>query len=536
MRKFENLKMKKSKVIKLIATSLLIQVFSFVSNAQQNTLPLNRFFTQEIDRVLLQDSQQVHTASKPYVESKINLARVTGYAKDSVKVYEWYDDKLLRSHLFSIKGDDFSIAIDPLMDFGWAIDLADTSAYADTVNLWSNTRGLQVLGNLGKKFSFQTGFYENQTFLPLYQKAFADSTKVIPGMGRWKVHKYVGYDYAMAFGLISYSPKEWVNIQFGHGKNFIGHGYRSILLSDAAFNYPYFKSTLYFLKGKVQYTSLYAPLTTLDRLPLGETPESLYRRKGYSYNYLSFLPNKRIEIGLFEGIIWKRYDASEGTLPQPWGAYVPVIGLNTALNGMAGVNNVIVGANLKIQTNKHSYVYSQVALDDTKNAGLGWQVGAKYFNLLLPNLDLQVEYNNVGDNFYASHYANQSYTHTNQPLGHPTGPASTELLGILNYRWHRIIAQIKYNHISQGLGPEASWRNDPEVILQTFAPWPTQAVQQWDIQAGLYLNPKTNLQVLFGWTDRLEKTKFNWQPDGTQHTSMLYLSLRTNLINRYSDF
>jgi hypothetical protein len=197
---------------------------------------------------------------------------------------------------------------------------------------------------------------------------------------------------------------------------------------------------------------------------------------------------------------------------------------------------VLVGANIKWQTNKHSYLYAQAAVDDSKNADPSWQLGGKYFDLLLPNLDVQMEYNHVGENFYASHYPVQSYTHTNQPLGHPSGPASDEVLGIINYRWHRIIAQLKYHQIFKLMGPTANWQNDPFMQTQNIAPWPVQTVQQWDIQAGIYLNPKTNLQVLVGWTDRVEKSDFNWQPDKTTHTSMLYLTLRTNLMNRYADF
>ncbi len=539
------------RVSKYLLSLLVAFAFSSYCFSQQKNIPLNRFFSNEVERALLnQNVMNAHSGSKPYLQSRLDLSKVTGYAKDSIKVYEDYQDKLLRANLFCVKskdrllnshllkleGDDFFITIDPLMDVGIGWDLADTSAYADTVNLWSNTRGLIVSGDLGDKFSFETGFYENQTFLPLYQKAFADSTSVIPGMGRWKAHKEVGYDYAMAFGLVSYTPKNWLNIQFGHGKNFIGHGYRSLLLSDASFNYPYLKSTIFLFDGKLQYSAIYASLQTLERLPLGEVPEALYKRKGGSFNYLSWLPNARIEVGLFEGIIWKRYDEAEGTQSQPLGGFIPVFGFGTATNGLNGENNVMLGANLKVKTSKHSFIYSQIALDDPARKAIGYQAGAKYFDLLLQNLDVQIEWNSLGDNMYASHYRLQSYSHINQPIGHPTGPATQEILGILNYRWHRVMFQVKYNQINHGTNPESSWRNDPLVVTNTIAPWPVKHVQQWDINAGFYLNPKTNLQILVGWTDRVEKIDYNWQPDFLQHTSMLYFTLRTNLINRYADF
>ena len=40
---------------------------------------------------------------------------------------------------------------------------------------------------------------------------------------------------------VSYTPNKVLNIQFGHGKNFIGDGYRSLFLSDVSSPYPFLK-------------------------------------------------------------------------------------------------------------------------------------------------------------------------------------------------------------------------------------------------------------------------------------------------------
>lgn len=60
----------------------------------------------------------------------------------------------------------------------------------------------------------------------------------------------------MASGYVSYSSNKHFNFQVGHGKHFVGDGYRSLLLSDNALNYPYARITSTF--GKLQYTNLYA--------------------------------------------------------------------------------------------------------------------------------------------------------------------------------------------------------------------------------------------------------------------------------------
>lgn len=507
------------------------------AHAQQKNVPLNRFYTQEVERVLLADSVIHQTAFKPFLESRIPLERIVGFAKDdTLKTYYDLTKLLLKSHLISIQGENYKLLLDPLFDLSFAYDFIDTSHYAKSNNLISSTRGFQAMGDLGDKFSFQTGFYETQTYLPSYLRSFVDSTGVAPGFGRVKAYNSVGFDYAMAYGNISYSPTSWLNLHFGTGKHFIGHGYRSILLSDAAFNYPFIKASTSFFNNKLQYTTIYAMLQTQSRLPLGEVPESLFKRKSASFHYLSWAPHKRIEIGIFEGITWKIYDAEQGTVPQPYGAYTPIIGVNSAIHGLSSVNNVMLGANLKFQTNKHSYIYGQLAIDDLNKSALGYQIGFKYFDLLTPRLDVQVEWNQLDNWLYASRNPIQNYVHVNQPIGHPTGAATQELLGILHYRWRRILGQLKYNQIFHSTGPEGDWRYHYSTIEEGSATYPVRYTQHLDINLGVLINPKWNCQFQIGYLNRLDQIRIE-NPDNTERrTSLLYFTLSTNLINQYRDF
>lgn len=506
-------------------------------SAQQKTIPLNRFFTQEVERVSIWDSLPVHTSSKPFLESKLNLSDITSYKKDdTLKTYYDITRILYKSNLITISGEDFRITVDPVFELSFAKDYEDKSLYGDTANLSINTRGFQIEGDLGKKFSFHTDVYETQSFFPHYQKDFVDTTGVAPGFGRVKRYKTYGYDYAMASGWLSFSPTKWINLQFGHGKQFIGNGYRSLLLSDAIFNYPYLKATFSFFDNKLQYSSTYASLETQNRLPLGEVPESLFKRKGGSFNYLSWIPHNRVEIGLFEGIIWTRYDDQKGTIPQPSGAYIPILGINTGINGFDGKQNVVAGANLRVTTTKHSYIYGQVAIDNPDNSALGYQAGFKYFDLILPRLDLQVEWNSLGSYMYASQYRYQNYVHVNQPIGHPTGAATDELIAIANYRWRRIIGQVKYNQIYHSTGREGNWKISPQANVASTENFPDHYIQQLDITAGLYINPKWNLQLLIGYCNRLDQVKDEIAGNTERRTSLIYIAFRTNLINRYNDF
>ena len=66
----------------------------------------------------------------------------------------------------------------------------------------------------------------------------------------------------MSSGYVIYRPNNMFTLQFGHGKHFIGNGYRSLLLSDNSFNYPFLRIQTTF--GKIQYTNLYAELQDIN--------------------------------------------------------------------------------------------------------------------------------------------------------------------------------------------------------------------------------------------------------------------------------
>ena len=111
----------------------------------------------------------------------------------------------------------------------------------------------------------------------------------------------------------------------GTGKNFIGDGYRSLLLSDFSFNYPFFKGIATFGKQKqFQYTKLNASLSSVFRRDLGSTPEALFQRKTMSTHYFNWLATKWLNIGLFESTLWQTEDSS-GTKPFQFQQLNPVL-------------------------------------------------------------------------------------------------------------------------------------------------------------------------------------------------------------------
>ena len=241
--------------------SFLASCFLFlISYSQQNNLPLNREFSlnREIFRSLIKSrtdtfkSEKITKLDFYLVDSSSCFKSIIFSSPQNKKLeansfFKKIKNKLIKENLiiFSDTADKFHLTIDPLFNVEYGEDLEDSSK-----SFYKNTRGLLIRGDIGTKFSFESSFLENQATFVKYIHDFNDTFLVVPGQGRWKRFKKDGYDFAMSSGYISYSPSKHFNFQVGTGKHFVGDGYRSLLLSDNAFNYPYARITSTF--GKIQ--------------------------------------------------------------------------------------------------------------------------------------------------------------------------------------------------------------------------------------------------------------------------------------------
>ena len=86
---------------------------------------------------------------------------------------------------------------------------------------YNNVRGFRITGDLSDNFSFETRFYENQFFYPLYlQKKSSQRANpqmgvdgIAYGIGRAKRFKDYGHDASLANGYLSFSPISEINFQ-----------------------------------------------------------------------------------------------------------------------------------------------------------------------------------------------------------------------------------------------------------------------------------------------------------------------------------
>jgi hypothetical protein len=575
--------------------SFLLLLVAALLPAQQKNLPLNTewFQNTELDLRGVPDGDKAFTAFKPILETSYynqksyvysnslafnrhrrgidvdyKLTRIDSFRNEYRRRNEgnltallyldkpyyanWKDKvggKIFRDHLIVIADstDGFLVTIDPLMNFETGKDLDDPFHRKLSVN----TRGVLIRGDIGPKFSFESSFYENQSYQPGYIDSFARATLVIPGQGRWKDFKKGGFDYSMSSGYISYSPNKHFNFQAGTGKHFIGDGYRSLLLSDNSFNYPYLRITTTF--GRFQYTNLYASLMNLTfskaNIPVGT--EHLYEKKSASFQFLSVNVNRFIQLGLFQGLIAQ---AADSTNKQHLDAYYfqPVIGISALHYGLNDPNHVLLGATGKIQI-PFARLYGQYVLDGITQSGnegsvynrQGFQAGAKCGNFfgVVHNLDLQLEYNQVRPFTYASSESAQSYTHYGQPLADPLGSNFKEAICILHYRYNNVFFQLKYIHAL--IGADSIGRNYGQNV---FSPDGTAYVggsnasapmlqgvkttlDSYDLKLGYLINPSYNLNFVCGIIIRDYRNS-----SGNTKTDYIYMGIQTSLSNIYYDF
>ncbi len=489
-------------------------------------MPSDYNFNLLTQKQLAKKDSNLHSGVQPYIPF---FSEKYSFTPDTHRIFKYIvDDPALEvlffKHVVRIEpnNENFKLRLDPILNLEAGKD------FFDTLNrrLYTNTRGFIGSGSVGKNFHFETMFAENQSLFPTYISNNAKLTTVIPGQGRWKAFKTNGYDYAFSSGFFSYQALKNLNIQVGHGKQKIGNGYRSLLLSDNAFNYPYARFTQQWFKGRVQYSNIYAVFTNLVSASKIQTPnaERLFQKKAASFQYLSINATKYLNIGFFQGLIWQAGN-DKNKQHLSWEYFNPVIYTNTARFGLNNNNNILAGADIKFKVSNKLNFYGQFMVDNLNDTSkfknnIGYQFGINYFDALgIKNLFLQVEYNYVSEGSYTNPKTantNQSYSHYNQNIAF-TPNYGQELIFMGDYKFKRFFANVKYNYQAVPLNNDYYY-----------------SVSMLNAKIGYLINPAYNLNVMLGTNYRVQN--FNNFNNLTNQTNYVYIGFKTNLYNTYYDF
>ncbi|MCB4799888.1 gliding motility protein RemB [Neotamlana laminarinivorans] len=525
------------------------------------TSQLNVQFTHsdyaKFDRQMNLVGTNSHTASKPFLYNEVS--NYYDFKAEKEKVIQsrktWFGKKLWNEHMVELQGKNYWFTIDPIFDLEVGKDTE-----ADFNSTYNNTRGLLVKGALGKRFSFYTSVFESQGRFAQYFNEYAETLQafgpdpaIIPGRGIAKAFKTDSYDYPVAEAYLSYSPADFVNVQFGHGKNFIGDGYRSLFLSDVASPHPFFKLNTKF--WKIKYTNTWMWLK--DVRP-EVTVDDAFLTKYMATHFLSWNVTKRLNVGFFESIIWanttnRNFDIN----------YLNPIVFYRAVEFETGqdAGNAIMGASAKYKYNDNINLYSQFILDEFSlsdvRAGnkswknkFGYQLGVKYYNAFkVENLMLQIEYNRVRPYTYSHSTIATNYGHNNQSMAHLWGANFSELIVMGNYFYNRWYANAKFifgkrgfdynddtDNFSYGGDIYKNYNDRPFDTGVEIGQGITTNSFYGNLQAGYVVNPSSNLKLFTDITVR------NFNPEATteqtykSNTVWFNFGLRTDLFNWYFDY
>ncbi|MCF8464421.1 MAG: capsule assembly Wzi family protein [Flavobacteriales bacterium] len=536
---------------------LLTVVPSFAQ--EQYTYQFNHGNYAEFEGLLHVKGSEFHSGMKPYRIKQMNES----FAFDSLRTINFHKSKfsrtflgrkLFRQSMLRVDSAKYQFYVDPVFNLELGMDVVSKE------RLTVNTKGITFRGSIGKTVSFITSFWENQaTYLP-YMNTWIDKYKVVPGEGRIKdfafdngMYRFLGvkvkgYDFSIASGHVSYTPIKALNIQLGHDKLFVGEGYRSMLLSDVGYNYPYLKvsTTLW----KFQYDFIFTQLQD-TRVPV--IFEAGFKKKWASFHYLSLMVGKRVQVGLFEGVVFK--SDSTGNDGFNWNFFNPITLFRSVQYAYDGSgNNAVAGLNVKYVPFDGAAFYGQLAIDELdftrmSQSGfigqrLGWQLGFKVFDPFgLKKLYARIEYNAARPYTYAHESSLQSYTHYNQPLAHPLGANFHEVVGELGYRWHDLRFSYRLSFASIGrdstgvnygndvYNPDTQTFRGADSYGNTIGQGVKSTLTYQTVELAYVVNRASNLHILLGLKHRVAKNEV-----ATEKNAYVYFGIRTILRNLYHDF
>lgn len=514
---------------------------------QTQIIPLDHQVQNRFGSTLYSIRNNTHTAIQPYelrdiTKNNDSDSLLGGDLIIHSSDESWFFRKLLHEHLIEEKSQEFSFTGDLYTDVIIGRD------FHDSRNTLVNMRGFRFAGTVSDNFALHLEFFENQAKFPKYLETIVKKDSVVPGQGFQRPFGTDMFDYAYTSAVISYRPSQYLSIQGGHGKNFVGDGYRSLLLSDVAFNYPYFK-----IVGdlwKIRYMTLWTEFQNIIPDYKGYTVP--WNKKGGVFHFLDASITDQFSFGIFEGVIWQSEDSLHYRGIE-WNYLNPIIFLRPVEFSLRSPDNVVMGINTKYIVSENNVLYGQFMIDEmTIDEFLGgngyWgnkygmQLGMKSFNAFQQNnLFFQGEINLVSPYTYSHKVPKKNYAHYRQSLAHPLGANFYEGVLIASYEFDRFrfrfqtnIAQFgtdSTNKVNYGQNISKSYDTRSKDYGNFIGQGLKNNLLYSDLRVSYIINPLINFRVEGSVTYRLLETE-----KSTSTTLWFTLGVRTSFRNIYYDF
>jgi hypothetical protein len=527
---------------------ILFLFLSGLSRAQYDQQARNSFICPDITQAfdywnIQRPNLTFHSSFQPYLSSTYSNAA------DTVIPFKFYAFRnFFLSKTFNEKPERrnwFNVQLHPIIDASAGYDAVLKQSVPEMI------AGIHFKTNINNDFTFAATAVGGKTSFPFFLDTTLAKQKIIPAFGQAYGSNNKGYTFFDYTGYLSYSPRnnKIFNFQLGRDKHFIGDGYRSLLLSDYAPAYPYFRinTNIWRFQYNVWYAWMF-DVTTSNGF------QSQFKNKFGTFHYLSYNIVKNLNVGIFENIVWRGTDSNQvRTFDVNY--LNPIIFFRPQEYAIGSPDNAFMGININGKVLNSVKLYGQLALDEfflkeirmrrgwwaNKQA---WQLGAKYINAFkVKGLSLQFEYNEVRPYTYTHGVIEQNYAHYGMALAHPYGANFRELLGFINYRkksW-QVSAQAMYVFI--GKDSLSAKSNVGQNIFLSYTTRPFeyghytgQGVQNNILQGSFkltyYLIPDMNLRLELGYLQRSEVSKSGY----VLQNPYVYFGIRSSIWNSYKDF
>ena len=513
-----------------LLTSAVILFSVQAGRSQATYAPYSYQFDQNFNAARYSIKNSVHTALKPFIVDSTLAPEYNAMMNRGVDSSRrgWILRKIFNEHLFDVRKKDYTFYADYLPDLQLGRDINNK------INTNLNTRGYQLGGSIGSKFFFYSSGYEDQGVFPAYLNNYINKIDFVPGEAYDRSFGKSTKDWSYVTAIVSYTPIKQLNITLGEDKNFIGDGYRSLLLSDFAAPYPFLRLTA--TVGKVQYMLMWTNMEDLFAPKFDTFGNN--RRKWVLFHYLDWTVSNRVSFGFFNALIAQ--DASDTGVPHGFDVnYInPVIFASTLGPSKPVPDNVLMGFTAKYKILNKTAIYGQVLLDKVNSSSTGGtnagntggvQLGFRGSDLFkIKKFNYLFEFNTVKPYTYSNGALLTNYTDYSQPLGDPLGANFNEFIGILNYS----IGQFDFmGHLSY-----AKYTYDPGFLSSETSTSTTGAAINSTLYYGegtvsYLINPKYNLRFELGGLVRDEKNDL-----GSKKTAVITFGLRSTFRDLYHDF
>ncbi len=378
-----------------------------------------------------------------------NSEWVTGNKDDFQSKKPWFNTFYkTKVNFFEVNEKDFFLALNPVIQQNQSYETGNSE------HVFLNSKGFALRGLIGQHLGFSSFVTDNQERGPTYfqERVTASGYPAVPGAGYYKDFKTTAFDYFDARGSIVFDAWKYLNFQFGYDKNFIGNGYRSLMLSD--YSAPYLFLKINTRIWKINYLVNFMELIN-QHLP----GDYQYPKKYAAIHHLSFNATKWLNLGLYDNVVFSRADHFDFSYLNP------IIFLVAAQQQNGSPDKVTVGLDFKANIGHVTQFYGQFVINEfvlheVLHYSDGWwgnkhglQLGVKYINAFgIKNFDLQFEGNVVRPYTYSHDDSVSNYSHYNQPLAHPLGANFFEFITIARFqpanKWN---VEAKLIYFRQGL-------------------------------------------------------------------------------------